>query len=139
MQQFRWIVGLSAASLVLLPGGLLNTQASWADQYRSTVILSPGASGRRVILDSSTYRPPIGVDPYYSPYGVEVYPRHQTSTIVIDGYGRRNNTVIVQPNSNVRTVIINPGYAPRRQCSTLIMGSPIPSPVPIDQNTGQFC
>jgi hypothetical protein len=75
-----------------------------------------------------------------------------------------NKQIIVIPGNNVRTIIVNPsngyynqgdnqyngynpgynngynnGYNQIRNCTTLIPGSPIPSPVPIDSVTGKFC
>jgi hypothetical protein len=91
-----------------------------------------------------------------------VYPSANTRTVIVNPYGntrtviiQRNNgfgtngfgtfgtygypqTVIVAPIIQPPTVIIKPGYS-RRTCSTAILGSPIPSPIPLNQATGLPC
>ena len=105
--------------------------------------------------------PPTG-NIYDSP-GI-TYPSNDSNTVIINstdrfptrvGYpGNNYGTVIVNPNNrfptrvgyptnNYGTVIINQNNTNRTfqqpSCGSAVIGSPIPSPVPVNLYTGRFC
>ena len=100
---------------------------------------------------------------YHQGQNVIINPHNTSQTIIIPG--NNSSTIIVTPNNNnyPNSYYYNYGnygnhnynnypnnygnygnynnypYVQQRNCTNLIQGSPIPSPVPIDTVTGRFC
>lgn len=67
---------------------------------------------------------------------VIVQPRSRSRSVIIVP-ANANITVISTPSNSVNNVIINTSPSP--QCGSAVLGSPIPSPVPVNLYTGQPC
>jgi len=106
-----------------------------------------------VIINSTSYpqwivdQNPNGigevVNPLYrSSYSI-VSPVNGSNTVRTSSFGSYPSSRSIYPIGGTPIVIINnvniyPSYA-EPVCSTVILGSPIPSPVPINRKTGAFC
>jgi hypothetical protein len=137
---FKLISGLVAGAIVLAP-----MLPAWAGGFghRSSgfgiTIGSPSSFGVR----SSFGRYPRGFQRGYYPYGGSGVVIRSTINKPYYNYGQPGyysprfptRSVIVAPR--VRTVIVNPGY--RSNCGSVIYGSPIASPIPVDPYTGLAC
>lgn len=104
------------------------------------------------IIDPFYSSQPI-IDPYYGIQPVIPQSIYGSQTVIVNP-SRRTNTVIVSPSNGSQTVIVNQGKRSQTvivnpnnsypifgqsNCSSMIMGSPIPSPVPMNTQTGRFC
>ena len=68
---------------------------------------------------------------------VIVPPASNYGTVIVNP-SRRYRTRIVDPINNSGTEIVNPTFQ-QPSCGSVIMGSSIPSPVPVNPNTGLSC
>ncbi|MCU0551982.1 MAG: hypothetical protein MUC48_21810 [Leptolyngbya sp. Prado105] len=142
---FKLISGLVAGVIVLAP--MLPAQAGFGRSSGFGVTIgSPASFGVYRSID----RYPRGFHRRYSPRGRNVmirdrrgYYSRDRDVMIRDRksyFGSpRTRTVIVNPR--VRTVIVNPGYRydRRSNCGSVIYGSPIASPIPVDPYTGLAC
>lgn len=137
---FKLISCLVASSIVLAP--MLPAQAGFGIRSSGfgVTIGTPSSFGVGVRRGFNHGRYPYGNgviirstigNPYYN-YGNYQRPGYYSP-------GFPNSTVIVAPR--VRTVIVNPGYQNRYRsnCGSVIYGSPIASPIPVDPYTGLAC
>ncbi|MBE9011585.1 hypothetical protein IQ250_15355 [Pseudanabaenaceae cyanobacterium LEGE 13415] len=137
---FKLIAGLVAGAVILAP---LSPAHAQSYRTRSTgfgvTIGSPGIGISIGTPYDRGYRPfrnevilrRSGFDPYI--YSNPYYP----GSIYSPGFG---SPVIVAPRA--RTVIINRGndnYYRSAYCGSVIYGSPIASPIPVDPFTGLAC
>jgi hypothetical protein len=134
---FKLISGLVAGAIVLAP--MLPARADFGIRSSGfgVTIGTPSSFGRHPGRFHRSYYPYGGSgvvirstidNPYYN-YGQPGY--------YSPGFPTR--TVIVAPR--VRTVILNPVYPSgyRSNCGSVIYGSPIASPIPVDPYTGLAC
>lgn len=136
---FKLISGFVAGSIILAP--LLPAQAGYGIQ----------SSGFGVSIGApTTFGFSVGTPyGYESGYGNRVYVRGSIDTpyspyypgVYSPGFyspSFPSSTVIVAPRA--QTVILNPGFSDDRQnCGSVIYGSPIVSPIPVNPYTGLAC
>jgi hypothetical protein len=119
-------IGSVLATLLLTPLTRAQTIAQIFPNpnYSTTTIVTPGivteTTTTPVIINGNVFGSTGVTDPNYYPYSRRSW------------YRRPQPTIVIQSN------VIYPA-AGGRNCTTTIIGSPIPSPVPIDSRTGQFC
>ena len=117
-----------------------------------TVIVPPaGNYGTVIVNPTSPYRTGI-IDPFNNYNTTIVSPSSSYRTGIIDPFNNYNTTIvspsrlyrtgIINPINNYGTVIVNPvNVNPIQQpsCGSVIMGSSIASPVPVNSSTGLSC
>jgi hypothetical protein len=140
MKILMYLATVTTTTIALLAPGLVRAQAVYVEPfpssgYSSTIIyVSPTASDSGFTTNETTT---------YERVNTNIYPQNSSfgsSTTTTDGNNgkfRRN----YRPYPG-RTVILKPQYiyprSGRSVCSMSIVGSPIPSPIPLDNN-GQPC
>jgi hypothetical protein len=103
-----------------------------------SLFISPNSAAAVDVIEMGSYSFTISI------------PTTPTMTTTIDNYPRNNSFYGDRNNSDrdrqdlrqQRVIPPNNVYHPpsnRSNCTTTIIGSPIPSPIPIDRNTGQPC
>lgn len=114
-------------------------------------VLSEASLAIPLIINSTSYPQSIVdadsnsqvVNPLYrSSYSI-VSPVNGSNSVTTSSFNSYPNSRSVYPVGGTQVVIINnvniyPSYS-EPTCSTVILGSPIPSPVPINRRTGAFC
>lgn len=124
-------VTITAALVPFLPKVAFGLPAVVDINNPPTVILDPNSNSGTVI-GNPINRVPTGV----------VYPINNSGTVIGNPINRVP-TGVVNPINNFGTVIINPTNVnpPVQQssCGSMVFGSPIPSPVPVDAYTGRLC
>ncbi|MBW4524976.1 MAG: hypothetical protein KME18_07230 [Phormidium tanganyikae FI6-MK23] len=134
---FKFISCLVASAIVLAP--MLPAHAGYHRIRSSGFGVSIGSPSFGFSIGTpygGNYRPyrnrVVPRRSFYDPYR-RVYPNVYSPRVYSPGF--RNPTVIVVP----RTVIVNPGYNRSSYCGSVIYGSPISSPIPVDPFTGLAC
>lgn len=125
---------LSALLVPFLPGVAFGLPLVGNSNYSSPVILDPNGN----LVNPNNSYPTGTIDPYSGSNTVIVNPNYPYSSGIITPYNSGPKTVIVNPTG---PVIVNPPSQPAQQysCSTAIIGSPIPSAVPLNTQTGRPC
>ncbi len=101
-----------------------------------SLFIAPNSAGAVDVIEAGSYSLTISIPTTTTTTTIDNYPSNNPfyggSNYGRDRRDRRQQKVI--PQNNV--------YYPssdRSSCTTTIIGSPIPSPIPIDRNTGQPC
>ncbi|MBD1858252.1 hypothetical protein Q2T42_04160 [Leptolyngbya boryana CZ1] len=140
---YRLISGLVAGAILLAP--VLPARADFG--------IRSSSSGVTIVTHPSFGQHPRGFRRSYYPYGGSGVVIRSTIDNSYYNYGQPKyyspgfptRTVIVAPK--VRTIILNPVYpnnpypnnSYRQGCGSVIYGSPISSPIPVDPYTGVAC
>lgn len=135
---FRLISGLVAGAILL----------AISEPARADFGIRSSGFGVTIGRPSSVRQHPRGVRRSYYPYGGSGIVIRSTIDNSYYNYGQPEyyspgfptRTVIVAPR--VRTVILNPVYPNnyyRQNCGSVIYGSPISAPIPVDPYTGVAC
>ena len=126
MKNLVWMTAIATTAITLLLPGVAKAQS----------VIPSG-----VFSSTTIYTPPIETTTT-TPVSPNLYPSNEsyftTSPNDRRSYRQRyrqsgSQTVIIQQNNNIYTP------ATPSRCSTTIIGSPIPSPIPLDRSTGQPC
>lgn len=134
---------LSIAITTSMPGVVLANQAVITINSSQTGFIDPYYGSQSGFVNPYYGSQPVYVDPYYGSQPVIVNPGRRSQTVIVNP----SNTVIVNPGRRSPTVIVSPGNTypgynpifPQSNCSSMIMGSPIASPVPMNTISGRFC
>jgi hypothetical protein len=102
-----------------------------------SLFIAPHSAGAVDVIETGSYSFTISIPTITTTTTIENYPRNNPF------YGDSNNfDRNRQDRGQQRVISPSNVYYPRnnhRSCTTMIIGSPIPSPIPIDRNTGQPC
>jgi hypothetical protein len=119
----KHIIGLTAIGIAAILPTAVSAQIFTSGGYSSTTIFVPSGES----TTTTTY--------YSDPNSFTTTP----NTIYL-GRGNHRRNYYPQPQSSVIFQQNNIYYpATQSSCTTSIIGSPIPSPIPLDQNTGRPC
>lgn len=131
LKLLRLSTALAVALVPFLPEAAFSLPSVAQVNNSQTVILDPVNNSGRVI-GYPVNRFPTGVSYPVNNYGrVTGYPVNRFpsgASYPINNFG----TVIINPNN------VNP-TPQQSSCGSMIIGSSIPSPVPVDAYTGRFC
>lgn len=133
---------------------ILRITSSFVFITTGLTVLTPAVEAQYSHQNVTSYTPQVTLPrvspypqlyaPHYRPGGISqginsvviVNPRSRPRSVIVVP-GGSNVTVVTTPHSNVKQVIIN--TTPSYQCGSVVFGSPIPSPIPINPYTGQSC
>ena len=141
---FVAIVSFAPKAAFGLPFGNINNSPTSLAQnsYPNTVIVSPGNSYPTGTIYPNSYPNTVIVSPGNSYPTGAIYPNSYPSTVIVSP-GNSYPTGAISPNSYPNAAIgrpsqVNPPLA-QPSCGGTILGSSIPSPVPVNPYTGHFC
>lgn len=98
--------------------------------------ISPNSAGAVEVVETGSYSLTISVPTTTTTTTIDSYPRSNPY------YGGSNSDRNRRERRQQRVIQQNNVYYPsssQSNCTTTIIGSPIPSPIPVDRNTGQPC
>jgi hypothetical protein len=103
----------------------------------SSLFIAPNSAAAVDVIEMGGYSLTISIPTTTTTTTIDNYPSNNPF------YGDRHNSDRNRQDRRQQKVIPqnNVYYPPsnRSNCTTTIIGSPIPSPIPIDRNTGQPC
>ena len=133
MKSFIYLTSIASTVIsLLMPGSVLAQSIfsqNFSNGYSSTTIYIPSTQTTTTTIDRINYN---------------IYPDHNSvTTSTTTNYSTgiaplRHRRQQPQPTAILQQQNIYP-HSTRSHCTTSIIGSPIPSPVPLNSVTGQLC